>query len=230
MSKQSSPDLTARSAALLAAARRHIHPGDRVVDLGAGRKAVLARALQETVEGCEIIAVEPHVKVDAPAGIEVIEGDISALPESSVDVVLFNAPNTPDRFLDENDLSYHQFAGGPDGYQVFHAVLAESLTRLKPGGRFLCICPTFTPLPELHFSQLTILDHLHEPKEPFFARAPILPDKEKEYADFLASRIETLQPLWEALGVPHDPDSVTAAILSITQPREPEHRAARDRP
>lgn len=220
MSKKSSPDFTARSAALLSAARRKIRPGDRVVDLGAGRKAVLARALLQVLEGCEIIAVEPHVEVDPPEGVEVVEGDVTALPESSVDVILFNSPNTPDRFLDPDDDSYHQFAGGPDGYQVFHQVLADSMTRLKKGGRFICICPTFTPLPELHPSQLTILDHLHEPKEPFFARAPVLPDREKEYAEFLTSRIDTLQPLWEALGVPHDPDSVTAAILCIGRPEE----------
>ena len=124
--KQSSPDFTPRTATLVGAAIGEIRDGETVVDLGAGRDAGVARAVLEAHPACRVIAVEPNVEIDTGAtpGIETIQGELEDLDDVDIDVILFNSPNTPDRFVDRTDRSWHQFAGGPSGYDCLHGVVA----------------------------------------------------------------------------------------------------------
>lgn len=213
-SYQSSPNLTPRSKALISAAREIIRSGEIIVDLGAGREAVICRALLNECPDCKLIAVEPMVAVSAPESVETVRGDISALPEGSVDVILFNSPNTPDRFLDSQDGSYFQFAGGPNGYECIREVLSAAPSHLRDGGRLVFICPTFTVLPDMP-GRLEALTHYFEPIEEFSARAPVRNLLQAEFVDFLAGRQDAQRDFWSELNVPIRPGQITAAVLCL---------------
>lgn len=214
MSRQSSPDFTPRTATLLRGALERIEDGETVVDLGAGRDAGVARAVKAARPRCRVIAVEPNVPIDPAVGseIETVAGTLDALGDFAVDTILFNSPNTPDRFVDRSDRSWHQFAGGPRGYDCLHGVVAASLERVRAGGKVIFICPTFSPPPPAR-RPLELLATYDEPLVPFRERAAVLDDLRPEYARFLESRLLELAPAWAALGVSVAPDSVTAAVL-----------------
>lgn len=211
----SSPHFTPRTAGLLAAARSEIRDGDTVVDLGAGRRAEIARALLPDFPTARFVAVEPLVPVQAPPRVKVVAGEIDLLPERSADVILFNPPNTPERFLDPGDGSYHQFYGGPDGTQVLHGAIAASLPRLRPGGRMIFICPTFTCLPEALWSRVELMWQGREPLAEFLPRVPVRRGMERGYRDFLDRRIRRLAARWEGVGVRHRSDAITAVVLLL---------------
>jgi len=218
---RSSPHFTVRTAGLLAAARSSIRDGDTVVDLGAGRRAEIARALLNEFPASRFIAVEPLVAVDAPERVEVVAGDITALPDAAADVILFNPANTPERFLDPNNGSYHQFYGGPDGTLVQHGAVRDALPRLRPGGHLVFIVPTFTPLPDELWNAVELLWQGHEPRSVFFPRVPVRPGLEAQYRDFLDRRIAELEPRWERLGVQSRSDAITAVVLRYTRGENP---------
>ncbi len=215
LDSQSSPNFTSRSKALVSAVKHLIVPRETVVDLGAGREAVLCRILLQECPGCKLIAVEPFVEVSAPDLVETVRGDISALPECGADVILFNSPNSPDRFLEPEDGSYYQFAGGPNGYECLHDIIATAPSRLRDGGRLVFICPTFTLLPEMELSSLEVLAYYYEPIDQLASRAPIKGGLEAKYREFLVDRLRTQQDFWTKLGVPVRPDHVTAAVLCM---------------
>lgn len=210
---QSSPNCTSRSKALVLAARDIIRTGETVVDLGAGREAVLCRSLLKECPDCKLIAVEPFVPISAPESIEPVRGDITALPERSVDVILFNSPNTPDHLLDSEDGSYFQFAGGPNGYECIQEILLSAPSRLRDGGRLVFICPTFTVLPDMPW-RLEVLAHYFEPIEEPSARAPVKKSLRAGYVDFLVGRQDAQQGFWAKL-VPIKPGHITAVVLCL---------------
>jgi hypothetical protein len=209
----SSPDFTPRTAGLLAAARSSIRDGDTVFDLGAGRRAEIARALLADFPASRFIAVEPLVEVDAPEGVEVVAGEVTTLPPGSADVILFNPANTPERFLDPDNASYHQFYGGPTGTDIQHAVVRDAIPRLRPGGHLIFIVPTFTPLPDELWDAVELMWQGHEPRADFVLRVPVRSGLEAEYRDFLDQRIAALRPRWSRLGVQTQPDAITSAVL-----------------
>ena len=212
--QQSSPNFTFRSKSLISSVNHLIGRGETVVDLGAGPEAVLCRILLEERPDCRLIAVEPMMAISAPEGVEAVQGDITALPERSADVILFNSPNTPNHFLDPEDGSYFQFAGGPNGYDCIQEILLSAPSRLREGGRLIFICPTFTVLPAL-LGELEVVAHYFEPIDKLSARAPIKDSWRNEYINFLRQRQETQQAFWSEHKVPLKPDHITAVVLCL---------------
>ncbi|NKB89347.1 MAG: hypothetical protein GKS06_14100 [Acidobacteria bacterium] len=214
-SRQSSPDTTPRTRALLDAALSEISDAATVVDLGAGRDAGVARAIRTARPRARVFAVEPNVPVETTPDdrIEVIAGDLADVPaDIPIDAILFNSPNTADRFVDRSDGSWHQFAGGPDGHDCLHGVVATSLARLGDNGQVIFICPTFSPPPPA--ARLRLLGTYAEPRAPFLARAPVQAALRAEYEDWIAARLASFETAWQRLGVEPTSDSIIAAVLS----------------
>jgi hypothetical protein len=127
--------LDATTLALLRAARRHVVPGSRVLEVGTGCAAVVALWLWRRL-GCEVTATElaPHVAARAResvrldgAPVRVVEGDLLAGLQGPFDHVLFNPPYVPTavgraRGLPERLRS--QWDGGADGTEVLARFLA----------------------------------------------------------------------------------------------------------
>jgi hypothetical protein len=215
--RQSSPDFTPRTRALLDAALGEIGAHETVVDLGAGRDAGVARAIRAARPECRVLAVEPNVPIDVEPEerIEKIQGNLDEVPaDLPVDAILFNSPNTPDRFVDRSDGSWHQFAGGPNGHDCLHGVVAESLARVGSVGRVIFICPTFSPPPAA--ASLRLLGTYAEPREPFLARAAVRNELRSEYAHWVESRLSEFEEAWRRLGVVQAPDAITAVVLSAS--------------
>ena len=215
--RQSSPDFTPRTRALLDAALEEIGAAETVVDLGAGRDAGVAKAIRAARPECRVLAVEPNVPIDVESEkrIETIQGNLDDVPaDLPIDAILFNSPNTPDRFVNRGDGSWHQFAGGPEGHDCLHGVVAESLARVGPAGRVIFICPTFSPPPPA--ASLRLLGTYAEPRKPFLARAAVRDELRGEYVRWVESRLVEFEEAWRRLGVTQAPDAITAAVLSAS--------------
>jgi methylase of polypeptide subunit release factors len=131
--------LDATTLGLLRAARGHVAPGSRVLDVGTGSAAVLALWLWRQL-GCEVTATElaPHVAARARESVRlnrspvrVVEGDLLAGLGGPFDHVLCNPPYVPTaagraRGLPERLRS--QWDGGADGTEVLARFL-ESFER-----------------------------------------------------------------------------------------------------
>lgn len=121
--------LDATTLALLRAARRHVAPGSRVLDVGTGSAAVLALWLWRRL-GCEVTATElaPHVAARARESVRlnrspvrVVAGDLLAGLGGPFDHVLFNPPYVPTATGRARGLPGRyrsQWDGGADGTEV----------------------------------------------------------------------------------------------------------------
>lgn len=132
--------------ALARAARYHLSPGDRVLDMGAGSSAILA--LYAAKLGCAVTASERNdaIALQAEASIAANGADITlrrgtyfAGSEAPLDWVIFNPPYVPTatghaRGLPE-DLRT-QWDGGPDGTSAMRGLL-EALAERRDRPRVL---------------------------------------------------------------------------------------------
>jgi len=212
----SEAQLTKWGSVLCRAAEKNIPCGSAVADLGAGPQAVIMRQLIKSGVQANWLAVEPNYSVKGPSGLTVVRGDLRALSKNSLDVILFNPPVIPDRYLNSFLPHYYMFLAGTNWTEALDDVLVESPRCLRRNGRLIIICPTFLQPPLLFQENPFVLEFCYESIISFVSRAPL---RNKQTTEQLISdireRSDASTQAWENMGIPNLSDAFAVVAIEI---------------
>jgi release factor glutamine methyltransferase len=130
---------------LLEAARKEIHPTDRVLEVGAG-SGYIVEQIQGDCRSILATDINPHaVRMVREKGIDVLRTDLIAGICGRFDLVLFNPPYLPTR-PDERIDDWLEYAldGGLSGREVIVRFAAQVERLLAPEGRILLLVSSLT--------------------------------------------------------------------------------------
>jgi hypothetical protein len=201
--------------ALCRAAEKYIPCEGQVVDLGAGRHASVSRRLLQISNSIHIVAVEPFEAVDAPHGVEIKKGDISCLDRKSADLILFNPPSTPTRFLEPSDFRFHQFNGGQNGNDVLRGVCQQLEMYLTDQGCSLIICPSYFPPPCFSNLKISIENIAYECPDHMLRRAPTKLGEHNQALRWISAQSAENITHWQGLGVKETQDRIAIIVLRV---------------
>jgi len=135
--------------------KRYIHPGARILDMGAGAHALLAIFIKKRFPGASVLASDVVPERVAWAGrtvedngvdVSCVRADVFKGLSGRFDLILFAPPVIPTGELAELGLEWKSHPGlgvrrcwsgdgGPDGLDIIRVFLKEVSSRLTPNGR-----------------------------------------------------------------------------------------------
>lgn len=126
----------------------HIHPDDRVLDVGTGSGYVAATVEERTEASVLGTDINPHACRQArDHGVDVVRTDLVAGICGPFDVVLCNPPYLPtDPEQEWDDWMEHALSGGPTGRTVINEFLDALGSVLDPSGRAYLLASTLSDL------------------------------------------------------------------------------------
>lgn len=126
----------------------HIHPDDRVLDVGTGSGYIAATVRERT--GATVLGtdINPHACQQArDHGVDVVRTDLVDGICGPFDVVLCNPPYLPtDPEQEWDDWMEHALSGGPTGRAVINEFLDALPAVLDPTGRAYLLASTLSDL------------------------------------------------------------------------------------
>ena len=188
-------------------------PDPKILDIGAGPVAIIARRVNRKMEKVgirgDVWALEPYFQVSMPPDdlkrITRFQGFLRDLqPTEPFSLLMFNPPAVPSRFLKPDHPRLKLFDAGGQADDALRQVLTEARPFMADKTKLMILWPTFLPppsaIPEAKrymIRKIILKRHFREGFRHFVERSPM--KAPRAFVEYGQAAQQTNRPLWEAL-------------------------------